>query len=442
MRVGVLDLLALPSRHPADRLYRTLFTRQFASITPQAISVWCRRRGHQTFYATYYGIGTVHKVLPRDLDVLFIATYTQASPIAYAIAALYRRAGTRTVIGGPHAKAFPADCLRFFDLAVQDCEEALVADILSEQYGPGTVITSARPFDDVPTVEERMPEIRAAAYYARGRKAMAFSTIPMLASMGCPYRCDFCIDWNAPYRELSSDRLAADLRFIARHARGCFMMFHDPNFAVRFDHVFAELEAMPERSRPPYIFESSLTVLRGERMRRLRNTNCAMVAPGIESWTDYSAKAGVGRAGGVEKVERVAAHFRDLSQHVPYLQANFIFGLDSDRGGAPVELMKLFMDKTPFVWPAINIPMPFGGTPLQEQLLADGRVLGTMPFGFYYTPYLVTIPLHYDPVTYYQKLLELFSHATSRTMLASRVASTANRRVRLIHRIRTAGIRF
>src|SRR5262249_55753918 len=90
---------------------------------------------------------------------------------------------------------------------------------------------------------------------------------------------------------------------------------------------------------------------------------------------------------------------------------------------------------------AINIPMPFGGTPLHEQLLADGRVLGTMPFGFYYTPYLVTIPLHYHPVTYYQKLLELFSHATSRTMLASRLGRTANRRVRLIHRIRTAGTR-
>ena len=60
MRVGVLDILALPGRHPADRLYRTLFTKQFASITPQAISVWCRRRGHETFYATYYGMGTVH----------------------------------------------------------------------------------------------------------------------------------------------------------------------------------------------------------------------------------------------------------------------------------------------------------------------------------------------------------------------------------------------
>jgi hypothetical protein len=53
MRVGILDILALPTRNPAENFYRLLLTKQFASITPQAISVWCRRLGHQTFYATY-----------------------------------------------------------------------------------------------------------------------------------------------------------------------------------------------------------------------------------------------------------------------------------------------------------------------------------------------------------------------------------------------------
>ncbi len=440
MRVGVLDILALPTRSPVDRLYRALFTKQFASITPQAVSVWCRRLGHEVFYATYYGGGAAHTLLPPDLDVVFIAAYTQASPIAYALGVLYRRAGTRTVIGGPHARAFPADCLRFFDLVVQDCDEALVADILAGHFDPGSVISSDRPFTDVPTVEERAPEIRASAFYW-GTRPMAFSSIPVLASVGCPYACDFCIDWNAPYRALPLDRLDADLRYVSRHWPGKLVMFHDPNFAVKFDQVFGVLEALPPERRPPYIFESSLTVLRGERAKRLGRTNCAMAAPGVESWTDYSPKAGVGRASGLDKVERVVEHFHTLAENVPYLQANFIFGLDTDRGDAPIELTKLFMDRTPFVWPAINIPMPFGGTPLHGELVSDGRVLASMPFAFYYAPYLVSIPRHYDPVTYYGKLLELFSHATSRSMLARRMRSTSNRKVRLIHWTRTSGTR-
>ena len=82
MRVGILDIMAPPTRRPADLAYRLLITKQFASITPQAISVWCRRLGHDTFYAVYYGAGDARRLLPPDLDVVFIACYTQASPIA------------------------------------------------------------------------------------------------------------------------------------------------------------------------------------------------------------------------------------------------------------------------------------------------------------------------------------------------------------------------
>src|SRR3954468_24651235 len=114
MRVGILDVLALPSQGLAGVVYDTLLTKQFAGITAQAVAVWSRRLGHETFYAVYYGLGDAHRLLPRDLDVLFVASYPRVSPVAYAVATLYRAAGTRTVIGGAHAKAFPVDCLRFF----------------------------------------------------------------------------------------------------------------------------------------------------------------------------------------------------------------------------------------------------------------------------------------------------------------------------------------
>lgn len=440
MRVGILDILGTPTRSPAEFGYRLLITKQFASITPQAISVWCRRLGHETFYATYYGRGRPDRLLPADLDVVFISCYTQVSHLAYAVAKLYRRAGVRTVIGGPHAKAFPVDCLRFFDLVVRECDEALVADILTGQFDPGSIISSNQPFDDVPTVEERMPEIRSSAFFW-GRKRLWLTAVPMLASMGCPYRCNFCIDWSSTYRPLSTDRLAADLSYLSQNLPGTLVVFHDPNFAVTFDQVFEKLEAQPPENRPPYIIESSLTVLRGDRPRRLKETNCAMVAPGVESWTDYSNKAGVGRQSGVAKVDRVVAHFAQLAENVPYLQANFMFGLDTDQGEEPIELTKRFMDHTPFVWPTINIPVPFGGTPLHDELAAAGRILATMPFNFYYAPYLVTTLKHYDPVTYYEKLSELYAYAASPAMLRRRLETTSHRAIGFVHRARTASFR-
>lgn len=439
MRVGILDILALPARGPADHVYHRLLTKQFASITPQAISVWCRRMGHETFYATYHGAGDPRRLLPLDLDVVFIGCYTQASPLAYALALLYRRAGTRTVIGGPHAKAFPMDCLRYVDLVVGECDRDLVADVVAGRFDPGSLISSDRPFDDVPTVEERMPEIRASAFY-RGR-ALPLSTIPMLASVGCPYRCDFCIDWDSPYRMLSLDRLSADMHYLGTRLPGRPIVFHDPNFAIKFDQVFAVLEELPPAARPPYMIETSLSVLHGTRAQRLRSTNCALLAPGVESWAAYSEKAGAGRRLGADKVDRVVEAFHGLRDNVPYLQANFMFGLDVDDGPEPVELTKRFMDETPYVWPAINIPVPFGGTPLFDELRAEGRVLETMPFAFYYAPYLVSTVRNYDPVTYYEKLVELFAHAASPSMLARRVRSTNHRWIKLVHRARTASTR-
>jgi len=437
LRVGVLDILTTPSRSLSETAYDLVMTKQYAGIMPQAIAVWCRQLGHATHYATYYGVGDPRRRLPADLDVVFIASYTQASALAYALAKLYRRDGVRTVIGGPHATAFPRDCLRFFDLVVGACDAELVAEILRGDHGPGSVVSSPRPLQALPSVAERMPEIRASAF-AFGRRPFAATTIPLLASTGCPYACDFCSDWARPYRQLPLEQLTADLRLVAAEIPGAMVAFHDPNFGVRFDQVLAALEAVPPARRPPYVMEAALAVLGGDRPRRLGETNCAFAAPGVESWADYAPKAGAAGLTGQAKVERVVERFAALAEHVPYLQANFLFGLDGDAGAEPVALTRAFMERTPYVWPVVNIPHPFGGTPLFARLLRAGRILETMPFSFYYSPYVVTTLAHYTPVEYYRHLVDLFAHFTSTAMLARRLATTTSRFGRLIHVVRTA----
>jgi hypothetical protein len=437
MRVGILDILATPARSASERAYHLVLTKQYASITPQAIAVWCRQLGHQTFYATYAGIGDPRRRLPSDLDIVFVSTYSQASAFAYALAKLWRREGTRTVIGGPHAKAYPRDCLRFFDVAVGDCDRELVADLVGGRIDPGTYVASPRPLAGVPLVEERMPELQASAFGRNGRPFFA-TTIPLLASTGCPYACDFCIDAAVPYRPLPLDQLAADLRFIATRLPGVMYGFHDPNFAVKFDQVLDVIEAIPAGSRNPYIMETSLSILRGARVARLGATNCASVAPGIESWSAYSEKAGVARATGSRKLAGVVEHFAALHEHVPYLQANFMFGLDDDQGAEPVELLTEFVRRTPWVWPVVNIPYPFGGTPLFQRWRAEGRILAAMPFSFYYSPYLVTTLRHYTPTNYYERLIDIFTAFTAPAMLVRRLCSTSSTFVRAAHVLRTA----
>ncbi len=55
MRVGILELLSGEARSTwAHKAYAFLITSQYASIMPQAVSVWCRELGHEVFYATYF----------------------------------------------------------------------------------------------------------------------------------------------------------------------------------------------------------------------------------------------------------------------------------------------------------------------------------------------------------------------------------------------------
>jgi hypothetical protein len=433
-RVGILELLTTPARGVSEHAYNLVLPKQYASITPQAIAAWCRRRGDETYYAVYWGAGDPRRLLPRDLDVIFIATYTQASALAYALAKLYRRDGVRTVIGGPHAKAFPTDCLRFFDVVVGDCDEHLIANVVHGMVDPGTIVNGPA-FREVPTAEERLPEIRASTLLC-GRWRYASTTIPLLASTGCPYTCDFCVDWNRPYRQLPLEHLAVDLRTVAATFPGAMVSFHDANFAIKFDAVLDVLESLPRPSRPPYIMESSLSVLHGKRLPRLRDSNCAMAAPGVESWSAYGGKSGTRGLTGLAKVESLIERFAEIREHVPYVQANFLFGVDDD-GGQTVALTKTFMDRTPFVWPVVNIPHPFGGTPLFAQLHREGRILTTLPFSFYYSPYLATVPMDEDPASYYAKLIDLFAYFTAPAMLLRRLRSTSSRFVRLAHVVRT-----
>jgi radical SAM superfamily enzyme YgiQ (UPF0313 family) len=438
-QIGILELLTGRTKTVGERAVHFLLKKQFISITPQAISVWCRQMGHRVHYTTYYGLGDPQKQLPQELDILFLSAPTYLAPLAYALAKLYRQRGIRTVIGGAHAKSFPQDCLRYFDLVVTQCDQDLIVAILNDEFAPGSVISSSKPYDEPPTVEERLPEIKASGFI--GGRPHWGSSIPMLASVGCPYSCDFCTDWNVRYRALSTDRLEADLRFAGQHLSNSVLYFHDPNFGVRFDETMEVFERIPPQMRNQYLVESSLKLLNPERLQRLRDTNCLAMAPGIESWNGYSNKAGVGKATGSEKLERVVEQLHELRAYIPFLQANLILGLDIDSGDEPFDLTRQYLDRTPFVWPQIHMPMAFGGTPLYDTLSREDRILDRLPFSFYCQPYLTVQLKNYETLDYLQKMDEVLSLAASNKTLWRRWRMSRNPMIAAANYLSTADLR-
>ena len=443
MKIGVLDLLCEDAassffRKPHD----LLVVRQYAGIMPQAVSVWSRNLGHDVCYATYYGQKDPIKLLPNDLDVVFISCFSRGSGLAYALARLLKikKPGILTILGGPHAKQFSSDALRFFDVVVKECDEPLVKEIL-KGFPRKEIVTTRRRLQDLPCIEERLPEIRIASFWKSRPSSFVF--IPILSSTGCPYSCDFCVDWNNPYNPLPLERVEEDLLFAAKNFPGVRINFYDPNFGVKFDDIMTIIEKIPHPGKRWFLTEGSLNSLTKDRLKRMEKAGCLCVIPGIESWNAYSKKAGVtGAASARDKLNEIVDQFNLIHRYIPIIQANLLFGLDTDEGEAPVLLNKEFITRTPYVSHSLNIPAPFGGTPLFERYLKEARILTSLPFTFYCKPYLATTLKNYTPMAFYEKLIDIFTHMTSFNILARAVISNENRAFKGYHPIRNLSLRL
>ena len=245
-----------------------------------------------------------------------------------------------------------------------------------------------------------------------------------MTSTGCPNSCDFCIDWNTPYHLLPLDRFEADMRFIMQNFPRVIISLHDPNFAVNFEQVFDVLDRVRGRRKNSFVMETSLSVLRDSRLKRLKETGNFYIVPGIESWMAYSGKVGAGpTVSPRQKLEKVIEQCKNIRPYVRGVQANFIFGLDVDAGDLPLDLTREFTSHVPYVMPNFNIPVPFGSTPLYEKYMRENRLLTAMPFTFYYLPYLVFVVKNYSPAAFYEKLIEIIAFVSSRDMLLKRLKS-------------------
>ncbi len=205
---------------------------------------------------------------------------------------------------------------------------------------------------------------------------------------------------------------------------GNILAFHDPNFGVRFDQTLAAFEQIPPKQRNPYVVESSLSLLRSDRIDRLRDTNCAYLAPGIESWYLYGDKAKTSASTGGSKFDRVCEKSDELTQKIPSIQANFLIGDE------PFELTKRFIARYPSVYPVINLPMAFGGTPLRDGLAAEGRLLPLPPI-HYASPVLTHRLRHYSMTEIIERKIDLISFILSPRLFVPRMTQ----RSRLVAKI-------
>lgn len=419
LRIGILDLVG---QGPAHGLYSRLMAANLASIMPQVLAVWCEAAGHDVRYICYTGFEDLPAVLPVDTDLLFIGAFSENAQVAYAISALYRSRGTVTALGGPHARCYPEDAARYFDYVFGFTDQSVVDDVLREcaPHRPvGVMVGAKRQPVYLPGVRERWKFIAQTL-----AKAPTIKIVPMLASLGCPYTCSFCIDSTVDYQALATDQLREDLRFLLQTVRRPRVAWHDPNFGVRFDETLTAIEDAVPPGRIDFIAESSLSLLGEERLPRLRRNGFRAILPGIESWYSLGNKAKTGKVVGMDKVRQVSDHINLVLRHIDYVQANFVLGLDTDEGDEPFELTKRFIDLTPGAFPGYSLLSAFGrAAPLNLDLQRAGRVL-PFPHHFLNNTLAMNVrPKNYQWAPFYDRVVDLTRYSFSSRAIARRFAA-------------------
>ena len=116
----------------------------------------------------------------------------------------------------------------------------------------------------------------------------------------------------------------------------------------------------------------------------------------------------------MDKVTLVADHVNMILRYIPYIQTNFVLGLDSDRARSRSSSPRRFLDLAPGAFPAFSLLSAFGrAAPLNLEYQRAGRVL-PFPFTFLNNNHAMNVrPANYDWPEFYDRLVSLTRHAFS-----------------------------
>ena len=422
LKVGVIDLVC---KGPTNTLWGKIMFPNLASIMPQVIASWCEQEGHKVTMLCYTGRENFDKELPEDVDVVFISSFTQAALLAYSLSNYFRTRGVVTVLGGPHARCYPDDAIRYFDYVLGFTNQTTIAEVLYEcapHAQEGRYLTTGKQPVQLPGVKERWKFIEATL-----KKAPLLKMVPMIGSMGCPYTCPFCIDSTVPYQPMDFHHMKEDLRFLLTKFKEPMVAWHDPNFGVRFEENMEAIAAADPGKRIRSIAESSLSILTDKHLPIFKQNGFTALLPGVETWYELGNKSRTAQTKGEEKVKQVAEHVNKVLEYVPYVQTNFVLGLDSDSGSEPFELTKRFIDLSPAAFPGYSLLTAFGeAAPLNLGYQKEKRVL-PFPFHFLNNHLAMNIkPRNYEWVDFYDKVIDLTEYSFSPKALYRRFTSSTN----------------
>ena len=298
----------------------------------------------------------------KDYDLVGISCMTAAAPRAYELASVFRKKGTKVVLGGIHPTVMPQEAIRHCDSVVigeaEGCWGKLIADFKENRLQK---FYKSLNFD---LKEFPIPKRNS------NHKKHPFSMLPIFTTRGCPYHCEFCSVTDLYGKKLRHRKVADIVKEIIQ-TRGKKFLFLDDN--ITGDAKFAtELFTALSDLKIDWVGQASISLANNKNLLRLaKKSGCMALFIGLESVS----------TGALEKLNKTLMSLKKHDQAIKIIQdfgimfhASVIFGFDEDDESIFERTLEFLM-KHRIVSVTFNILTPYPGTEIFKRFEKEGRLL-------------------------------------------------------------------
>jgi radical SAM superfamily enzyme YgiQ (UPF0313 family) len=304
----------------------------------------------------------------RPADIVAFTSFTATAPRAYEIAAIYKKAGIHTVLGGIHASMYTEEALDFVDTVVTgEAEGAWPAFIADFESG-----------NPKPLYEGGITDIMNIPHVRRDIYKYPYNYDLVQTSRGCPNGCDFCSVTQMcgkTYRE----RDVADVLDELEETTRPILFFVDDNLVNNKkgadERAIRLFKGMIERGiKKTWFSQATLNFAdNDEVLYWARKSGCMIIHMGVEAENpnalkDVSKKLNLKR--GVDSYENT---FAKIHKHGIGILAFMIFGMESDKE-EDLYARRDFIKNSTIDSYQCTILTPLPGTVLFERMKSQNRI--------------------------------------------------------------------
>lgn len=311
--------------------------------------------------------------LPVDdrWDVVGITAMTANVQRAYQLGPRFQRRGAKVVLGGIHPSVMPQEAAQYADAVVVGEAEGAWPQVLAD-----AARNRLKPF-----YHNSQPDLSASPLPVRKKPRWILGgppyVMPIMASRGCPYDCEFCCVhrvYGRGQRHIPIESIVQDIR----HNDPKLIMFLDDNIGALRPYALQLFRALrPLRKR--WCGQASVRFILDEALFRAAvRSGLGALFVGVETIQPGARRQMRKSLAAIEDYERAVRRCREAGV---LFHASLIFGLDHETPRVFDDTLEfLLKNRVPSISP--NVLTPYPGTRLFDRLKREKRILHTN-WGYY-----------------------------------------------------------